>query len=196
MAAVPGVNSAYAEESPRLASREQVDGAPWSHDWRDVYAVASDEIWNHDQPAYLGAFDATESVNDWNPWEGSTGPHPHAYGMENGPGEPGVIRYGYAARGIQEHRQAAPLAIDSRDRHPDHAQQVLSGMSSIAALVPFLELPDAGIGTNDLGAQGIYPYHFDYGLQIDMGSAIGPRQIFREPPSYGDQSAAVYAAGI
>lgn len=186
MAAIPGVNSAFAEESPNLASREQVDGAPWSHDWRDLYPIASDEIRNHVTPTFLGVFDGTEAVTDWNPWEGVTGPHPAT-----------VIRAGYGTPGIQEYALDAPLAIDSRDRHPDHAQMVLSGQSSIAALVPFLELPDAGIGTNDLQRQGDqYSYHFDTGLQIDMGSAIGPRQIFREPPSYGDQSAAVYAAGF
>lgn len=174
------------EEQPELASREQVHGAPWQHDWRDIYPVASDEILNHTTPAYLGVFDGTECVTDWNPWEGVTGPHPRT-----------VIRYGYGTPGIQEFATDAPLAIDARDRHPDHAQAVLSGVSSIAAMVPFIELPDAGIGTNDLGpSSGVYPYHFDTGLQIDMGSAIGPRQIFREPPSFGDQSAAVYAAGF
>jgi hypothetical protein len=69
-------------------------------------------------------------------------------------------------------------------------------------MIPFLDLPDHGqhldpsalAGYGDLG--GILPYHYDYGLQIDQGSAIGPRQIFRSPPSVSDQTAAVYAAGF
>lgn len=185
MAAIPGVNTAYEWESPELASRDLVHGAPWSVDWRDIYPVSPDQIRNHEVPTFLGVFDGTEGVTDWNPWEGVTGPHPST-----------VIRRGYGTPGVQEFAQDAPLAIDQFDRHPDHAQIQLSGVSSIAALVPYLELPDAGIGTNDLGANGVYPYHFDYGLQIDTASAIGPRQVFREPPSYGDQSAAIYAAGL
>lgn len=185
MSALPGVNSAYTDESPNLASREQVQGAPWQSDWRDIYPIASDQIRNHCQPAFLGVLDATESVSDWNPYEGTTYPrHPLRFG------------YGDGAETLQVRRLPSPLAIDSFDRHTDHGQQVLSGISSIAALVPFLELPDAGIGTNDLGATGIYPYHFDTGGQLDMASAIGPRQIFREPASYGDQTAAIYAAGF
>jgi hypothetical protein len=183
---ISGVSQAYTDEAPSaIASREQVAGAHWALDWRDLYPVASDCIRNHAQPTFLGILDATGSVTDWNPWSGRTGPHPDT-----------VIRHGYGTPGIQEYAQAAPLAIDTFDRHPDHGQNVLSGVSSIAALVPFIELPDAGIGTNDLSAGHANPYHFDYGLQLDMSSAIGPRQIFREPPSYGDQSAAVYAAGL
>lgn len=185
MSDIPGVNGAFTWEDPELASREQVDGAPWAHDWRDIYPVAPDQIRNHTTPVYLGILDGTEGVTDWNPWEGVTGPHPST-----------VIRHGYGTPGIQEYALDAPLAMDSFDRHPDHAQVQLSGVSSIAALVPFLELPDAGIGTNDLGGLSAYSFHFDDGLQLDMASAIGPRQIFREPPSYGDQSAAVYAAGL
>jgi hypothetical protein len=181
---IPDVNQ-YQDEQPFLATREHIAGAYWSLDWRDIYPVASDRIRNHTTPAFLGVLDGTESVTDWNPWEGVTGPHPRT-----------VIRHGYGTPGIQEFPNDAPLAIDSFDRHPDHGQNVLSGVSSIAALVPFLELPDAGIGTNDLGNGYETPYHFDYGLQVDMASAISPRQVFREPPSYGDQSAAVYAAGL
>lgn len=186
MAAIPGINSAYADESPSLVSRAPISGSHWNIDWRGNYPVASDEIENHTTPTFLGVLDGTESVADWNPWEGQTAPRPGR-----------TIRYGYGTPGIQEYAQDAPIAIDSRDRHPDHAQVQLSGVSSIAALVPFIELPDAGIGTNDLSPQNYsYPYHFDSGLQLDMGSAIGPRQIFREPASYGDQTAAVYAAGF
>ena len=186
MAALPGVNQALDYERPHLASREQIAGSWWSLDWRDVYPVDADRIINHTTPTFLGVFDGTEGVTDWNPWEGVTGPHPNT-----------VIRYGYGAPGIQEFALDAPLAIDSSNRDPDHAQQVLSGVSSIAALVPFLELPDAGIGTNDIDPTGKgLPYHYDYGAQIDMGSAIGPRQVFRSPPSYSDQTSAFYAAGL
>lgn len=194
MSNIPGVADAYQYETPHLAATEAY-GSYWNMDWRDVYPVAPDEILNHDQPAYLGVYDATESVTDWNPWEGRTGPDANIYGG-NAPGYPGPIRYGYGTRGIQEHRQAAPLAIDVVDMQATTGQAILSGVSSLAALVPFLELPDAGIGTNDLGDGQSTPYHFDYGLQGWTASAIGPRQIFREPPSYGDQSAAVYAAGL
>lgn len=185
MARISGNDTVYLDEAPYLASREQVAGAPWSHDWRDLYPVASDQIANHTTPVFLGMLDGTEGVTDWNPWEGVTGPHPRT-----------VIRYGYGTPGIQEFAQDAPLSIDQFDRHPDHAQAQLSGVSSIAALVPFIELADAGIGTNDIGPTGNYPYHFDMGNQIDMGSAISPRHVMREPPSYGDQSAAIYAAGL
>lgn len=181
MAAIPGVNSAYADENPYMATREQVAGAPWSHDWRDLYPVASDQIHNHVTPCFLGVLDGTECVSDWNPWEGQTAPHPDT-----------VIRYGYAAPGIQEFALDAPLAIDAYDRHPDHAQQILSGVSSIAALVPFLTLPDAGNDPYD----DVLPYHFDYGASLDTGGTIGPRQVFRQPPSYSDQTAAIYAAGF
>jgi hypothetical protein len=186
VSAIPGVNSAYEEESPALQWNDAglVSGAPWVVDWRDNYPIASDEILNHTTPVYLGILDGTEGVTDWNPWEGVTGPHPST-----------VIRFGYGTPGIQEYANDAPLAIDQRDRHPDHGQAQLSGQSSIAALVPFLELPDAGIGTNDLGEYTL-PYHFDVGNQVDGSAGISPRQVFRQPPTYSDQTAGVVAAGF
>jgi hypothetical protein len=190
LAANPGVDF-YADESPFGATREQVVGAPWSHDWRDIYPIAPDSIHNHTKPAYLGVLDGTESVSDWNPWEGVTHPHPSS-----------VIRRGYGTPGIQEFAQAAPLAIDSFDRHPDHGQAQLSGISSIAALVPFIELQDYGqdIDPNSMAGLStgqVYPYHFDVGgSPINQGATIGPRQIFRSPPSFSDQTAAFYAAGF
>lgn len=192
MAAIPGQALAVeGYERPDLASREQVAGAPWSHDWRDIYPVAPDMVRNHDKPSFLGVYDGTEGVTDWNPWEGVTGPHPNS-----------VIRRGYGTPDVQEFPQAAPLAVDAFDRSPDHAQAMLSGVSSIAALVPFMELPDYGQGHDPSAIAGFgtgkTPYHFDMGLQIDdsgMG-AIGPRQVFRSPPTFSDQTAGYYAAGF
>jgi hypothetical protein len=188
---IPGVNTFWEKVKPDLYNGRDVAGAPWQLDWRDSYPVGPDEIHNHTTPTFLGILDGTESVTDWNPWEGVTGPHPNT-----------VIRYGYGPPGLQEFGNDAPLAIDSFDRHPDHGQATLSGVSSIAALVPFIELPDYGQSIDPSAISGLVrddaalPYHFDPGLQIDMGQAIGPRQIFRSPPSYSDQTAAFYAAGF
>ena len=172
MSAIPGLVHAAAE-LPHLATCDNTYGAPWNIDWRGVYLVAPDEVHNHDKPAALGVLDGEEIVTGWNPWQGRSGPTPWR-----------VIRHGYAAPGVQEFPQASPLAIDTFQREPTHAQQQLSGVSSIAALVPFMELPNGA------------PYHFDDGLQLDQGQAIGPRMIFREPPSFNDQTAALYAAGF
>jgi hypothetical protein len=173
VAAIPGIVRADTE-APRGATIERNRGAPWQVDWRDVFYLAPDEIRNHDKPVFLGVLDGTESVTDWNPWDGRTGPTPWR-----------AIRHGYASDGVQEYGQAAPLAIDNGiGNQPMHAQAQLSGVSSIAALVPFMDLPNG------------LPYHYDEGLQLDSGGAIGPRMIFRGPPSFNDQSAAIYAAGF
>lgn len=189
MSAIPGVNRAYSQESPRLAHRNEIYGANWQPDFRGIFPIDSDQIHNHTTPVFLGVLDGTEGVTDWNPWEGVTGPHPNT-----------VIRYGYGTPGIQEFALDAPLAIDAFDRNPDHGQARPSGVSSIAALVPFMELPDYGQGHDPSSVSGfgtgVTPYHFDYGMQIDTGQAIGPRQVFRSPPSYSDQTAGVYAAGF
>lgn len=190
MSLLPGVNIAYDYERPVVGNMgDDVAGHPWQFFPRDNYPVAPDMIHNHDAPAFLGVLDGTESVADWNPWEGTTFPR-H------------TIRYGYGPYGLQEFAQAAPLAIDAYDRAPDHGQHRLSGVSSIAAIVPFLELPDYGQGLDPSSIAGFapddaaQPYHFDPGLQLDSAQAIGPRQVFRQPPSYGDQTAAYYAAGF
>jgi len=190
---LPGVNEFWDIASPRLfTGLRDTAGAGWQIDWRDVYpGPGSDYIRNHDQAAFLGVLDGTESVSDWNPWEGQTAPR---IGR--------AIRHGYGPNGLQEFSQADPQAIDCLSHDPDHCQVQLSGVGSVAGMIPFLDLPDHGqhldpsalAGYGDLG--GILPYHYDYGLQIDQGSAIGPRQVFRSPPSVSDQTAAVYAAGF
>src|SRR6516165_544238 len=153
MASIPGIVRAD-EEAPRGGAIERNRGSQWQIDWRDVYYVAPDEIRNATKPSFLGVLDGSESVNDWNPYEGRTGPTPWR-----------VIRHGYGAPGVQEFPQAAPeaVAIGGLDNQPMHAQAQLSGVSSIAALVPFMDLPHG------------LPYHYDMGLQLDQGQAIGPR---------------------
>lgn len=191
MSHLPGVNTFYEKARPVEYTGRDVSGAPWQPDWRDTYIVGPDEIHNHTTPVFLGILDGTEAVTDWNPWERVTGPHPAT-----------VIRYGYGSPGLQEFGQDAPLAIDAYDRNPDHGQARLSGVGSIAGLVPFLELPDYGQGVDPSSIAGFapddaaLPFHFDPGLQLDSGQAIGPRQVFRSPPSYSDQTAAYYAAGF
>ena len=194
MSHIPSVNVALDYELPHEAHDQEVYGAYWQPDWRGIFPVAPDAIHNYDKPVYLGVLDGTEAVTDWNPWEGVTGPHVNS-----------VIRFGHAreAAGVQEFAQAAPLAIDAFDRNPDHGQARPSGVMSIAALVPFLELPDYGQGvdpssTAGLSDGGYLPYHYDLGWQVDMSGlgAIGPRQVFRSPPSVSDQTAGVYAAGF
>ena len=195
MSLLPGVNIAYEYEEPHIddlagkAPLADPIGAPWQYWPRDNYPVAPDMIRNHTTPIFLGVLDGTESVADWNPWEGTTFPvH--------------TIRYGYGPYGLQEFAQDAPLAIDAFDRAPDHAQARLSGVGSIAGLVPFLELPDYGQGLDPSSISGFapddaaMPYHFDPGLQIDQAQAIGPRQVFRAPPTISDQTSAYYAAGF
>lgn len=174
MAAIPGIVRADTE-APAGGTIERNRGSRWQVDWRDVYYVAPTETRNHDKPVFLGVLDGSESTADWNPWEGTTGPTPWR-----------VIRHGYGgASSVQEYPQAAPEQIGNMlGNQPMHAQQQLSGVSAIAALVPFMDLPHG------------LPYHYDVGLQIDQGQAIGPRMIFRGPPSYNDQTAAIYAAGF
>lgn len=174
MSAYPAVNSALADERPGFPPTP-IAGAPWSVDWRDRYLVASDEIRNHDEPSFLGVFDGTEAVADWNPWEGVTAPDPDK-----------VLRYGYGgpAASLQVYAQAAPLAIDCWERSPDHGQVLACGTPSVEGMVPLIFPPQS------------LPYHFDWGDQIDTGQAIGPRQVFRSPPSISDQTAAMYAAGF
>jgi hypothetical protein len=172
VSAIPGISRAGIQQ-PLLGRPKRVRGSGWQPDWRDVCYVAPTETRNHDKPVFLGVLDGTECVSDWNPYEGQTHPLPGR-----------VVRPGYGSPGVQEFPQAAPLQIDAFDRHPDHGQAQLSGASSIAALVPFMDLPHS------------LPYHYDVGLQIDQGQAIGPRMVFRGPPSYSDQTAAIYAAGF
>lgn len=173
MAAIPGLVRADTE-SPSGGTIERNRGSLWQVDWRDVYYVAPTETRNHDKPVFLGVLDGTESVADWNPWEGTQGVKPDR-----------AIRKGYGTPGIQEFPQAAPEQINSMlGSQPMHAQVQLSGVMANAALVPFMDLPHS------------LPYHYDVGLQIDQGQAIGPRMVFRGPPSINDQTAALYAAGF
>jgi hypothetical protein len=102
---------------------------------------------------------------------------------------------------MQIMRIPAPEAIDCFEMQATSGQAVISGVESIAAMVPFVELPDYGQGQDPysmagFGGRGGLPYHFDYGEQNTTDSAIGPRQVFRSPPSVSDQTAAVYAAGF
>lgn len=185
MAALPAINRAYEEEYPQLGPTPAPAGAFWQPDFRDRFPIASDEIHNHDETAFLGVLDGTEGVTDWNPWEGRTGPEPGK-----------VIRPGYGdafapgdnmAGTLQMFRNSSPLAIDAFDRSPDHAQLLASGADPtawVAGAIPATYLPNS------------LPYHYDLGDQIDTGQAIGPRQVFRQPPSISDQTAAVYAAGF
>ena len=174
MSALPAVNQALGEELPAFEPTP-IAGSYWNLDWRDRYLVASDEIRNHMGTAFLGVLDGTEGVTDWNPWEGVTGPHPDT-----------VLRFGYGAPALQVYPNPAPLAIDAWNLQNTNGQVQLTAIEGewAAGMVPPFEPP-----------QGL-PYHYDVGDQIDMGQAIGPRQVFRQPPSISDQTAAVYAAGF
>lgn len=196
MSALPGVNQALDQESPREAfDSSPVAGAYWQPDWRDAYLISSDTIHNHNRPAAIGLFDGADNASEWNQYQGAIQSDPISVGTQNEIELLGSPAY------MQVMRIPAPEAIDTFDMQATNGQAQLSGVESIAAMVPYLELPDYGqeIDPNSLagfGGRGGLPFHFDYGRQNDQSSAIGPRQVFRSPPSYGDQTAAFYAAGF
>ena len=195
MSALPGVNQALDIEQPREADvTPHPWGMWWQPDWRGTYPVDSDYIHNHQAPANI-PWDGADNSSEWNQYQGNISSNPISAGTQ----------YEIALLGapafMQIMRIPAPEAIDQFDRHPDHGQVQLTGVDSIAGMVPYLELPDYGQGQDisslsGLGGRGGLPYHFDVGRQIDTASAIGPRQIFRSPPAYSDQTAAIYAAGF
>lgn len=196
MSALPGVNRALGQEFPREADDVPATaGAYWQPDWRDVYLIDSDSIHNHYRPARFDDWDGADNATEFNQYQGNISSDPISYGTKLNIGQIGAAAY------LNIMRIPQPDAIDQFDRHPDHGQAQLTGIDSIAALVPFLNLPDHGqdqdpSAISGMGGKGGLPFHYDYGMQIDQGSAIGPRQIFRSPPSYSDQTAAVYAAGF
>jgi hypothetical protein len=196
MSALPGVNQALDREQPREAfDSSPVYGAYWQPDWRDAYLIDSDYIRNHEKPANV-AWDGADNASEWNQYQGNISSDPVSAGTQLNIQQLGSVAY------MNVMRIPQPDAIDQFDRHPDHGQAQLSGIDSIAAMVPFMELPDYGQGQDPssmagFGGRGGLPFHFDYGKSnADMGGAIGPRQIFRSPPAYSDQTAAIYAAGL
>jgi hypothetical protein len=196
MSDLPGVNRALEQEQPREAfDSTPTHGAYWQPDWRDTYLLDSDAIHNHTIPARLDYYDGADNATEFNQYQGVVASDPISYGTKLNIQQLGAPAY------MNVMRIPAPEAIDQFDRHPDHGQMQLTGVDSIAAMVPYLELPDYGQGMDPdsmagFGGRGGLPYHFDYGKQIDQGQAIGPRQIFRSPPTYGDQTAGMYAAGF
>ena len=196
MSALPGVNQALDKEQPRQAfDVSPVYGAFWQPDWRDTYLIDSDSIRNHNIPARMDYYDGADNATEFNQYQGVISSDPISFGTKVEIALLGDPAY------MQVMRIPQPDAIDQFDRHPDHGQAQLSGVDSIAAMVPYLELPDYGqeYDTSSMagfGGKGGLPFHFDYGKQIDQSSAIGPRQIFRSPPSFSDQTAGVYAAGF
>jgi hypothetical protein len=196
MSALPGVNQALESEQPVEAfDSSHVNGAPWQPDWRDAYLISPDSIQNHNIPAALGIFDGADNASEWNQYQGNIQSDPIPMGTQE------EIRLLGAPAYMQVMRIPQPDAIDQFDRHPDHGQMQITGVDSIAAMVPYLELPDYGQGQDPnsmagFGGRGGLPFHFDYGQQYTQGSAIGPRQIFRSPPAYSDQTAGIVAAGF
>ena len=196
MSALPGVNQALEKEQPRETfDASPVHGAYWQPDWRDAYLIDSDAIHNHDRPARMDYFDGADNATEFNQYQGVISSDPISYGTKVAIANLGSAEY------LQVMRNPQPDAIDQFDRHPDHGQAQLTGVDSIAAMVPFLELPDYGqeYDTSSMagfGGRGGLPYHYDFGKQIDQSSAIGPRQVFRSPPTFSDQTAGVYAAGF
>jgi hypothetical protein len=194
MSDLPGVNRVYTEEAPYLALPNHINGAPWNEDFRDNYPIAFDDIANHTTPANV-SWDGPDNASEWNQYQGNISSDPMSAGTQYEIAMLGAPAY------MQTMRIPAPLAIDQVDRQNTNGQMQLSGVESIAAMVPYLELPDYGQGQDPnsmagFGGRGGLPYHFDYGQQYTQGSAIGPRQIFRSPPAYSDQTAAMYAAGF
>lgn len=195
MSDLPGVNRAYTDELPVEAYPNHINGSYWNEDWRDNYPIASDSIRNHDRPACLGVFDGAENASEWNQYQGTIQSDPISMGTQYALGILGEVEY------MQIMRIPAPEAIDQADRQNTNGQMQLSGVESIAAMIPFLELPDYGQGNDPssmagFGGRGGMPFHFDVGKQNTTDSAIGPRQVFRSPPSVSDQTAAFYAAGF
>lgn len=194
MSDLPGVNQAYVQEYPVEAYPNHINGAPWNEDFRDNYPIASDDIANHDRPGNI-PYDGPDNACEWNQYQGNIQSDPISAGTQ----------YEIALLGspafMQVMRIPAPEAIDQRDRQNTNGQVQLTGVDSIAAMVPYLELPDYGQGQDPssmagFGGRGGLPFHFDYGQQYTQGSSIGPRQIFRSPPPYSDQTAGVIAAGF
>jgi len=196
MSDLPGVNRALDQEQPREAfDSSPVHGAYWQPDWRDTYLISSDEVRNHNVPAAIGVFDGADNASEWNQYQGAIQSDPISIGTQHAIALLGDAEY------MQVMRIPAPEAIDQEDRQNTNGQVQLSGIDSIAAMVPYLELPDYGQAYDPssmagFGGKGGLPYHFDYGRQTDTSSAIGPRQVFRSPPTYGDQTAGMYAAGF
>lgn len=195
MSDLPGVNRAYTDESPYEAYPNHIHGAPWNEDFRDNFPIAYDEIHNHERPSALGVFDGADNASEWNQYQGAIQSDPISIGTQHAIMELGSVEY------MQVMRIPAPEAIDQMDRQNTNGQMQLSGVDSIAAMIPFLELPDYGYGQDPsslagFGGRGGLPYHFDVGKQNTQDSAIGPRQVFRSPPSVSDQTAAMYAAGF
>lgn len=195
MSDLPGVNQAYYAEVPVEAYPNHIHGAPWNEDFRDNYPISSDEIRNHSNPASLLVYDGADNATEWNQYQGLIQSDPISVGTQKEIALLGSPAY------MQLMRIPAPEAIDQQNRQNTNGQIQLSGVESIAAMVPFLELPDYGQGQDPnsmagFGGRGGLPYHFDVGQQYTTGSAIGPRQVFRSPPAYSDQTAAIYAAGF
>lgn len=195
MSALPGVNQALIKEQPKEAyDVASVQGAYWQVDWRDAYLVSSDEIKNHDRPANI-PYDGPDNSSEWNQYQGNISSDPISAGTQYE-----VMMLGAPAY-MQIMRIPQPDAIDAQNMHNTSGQTDLTGVDSISALVPYLELPDYGQGQDPtsmagFGGRGGLPYHFDYGQQNTQDSAIGPRQVFRSPPAVSDQTAAIYAAGF
>lgn len=194
MSDIPGVNRAYMDEAPAEAFSNHINGSYWNEDFRGVYPISSDEIRNHDRPANM-PFDGSDNASEWNQYQGTISSDPISMGTQEEIRQLGSVAY------MQVMRIPQPDAIAQRDEQNTNGQMQLSGVDSIAAMVPFLDLPDYGQGQDPnsmagFGGRGGLPYHFDYGQQYTQGSAIGPRQVFRSPPSVSDQTAAMYAAGF
>lgn len=196
MSALPGVNQALDYESPHEAYTTHVNGAYWQPDWRGTYLVSDDEIHNHNVPEALGVIDGADNASEWNQYQGAIQSDPISIGTQREIALLGAPAY------MQIMRIPQPDAIDQRNRQNTNGQVQLTGVDSIAAMVPYLELPDYGqeLDPSSLagfGGRGGLPFHFDVGFnQNPMSSTIGPRQIFRSPPAYSDQTAAVVAAGL
>ena len=195
MSDLPAVNQAYEIERPVEAfDSTPVHGSPWVVDWRDAYPIASDDITNHDRPANIPN-DGPDNASEWNQYQGNISSDPISMGTQYE-----IMLLGSPAY-MQVMRIPAPEAIDQRDRQNTNGQVQLTGVDSISAMVPYLELPDYGQGQDPssmagFGGRGGLPYHFDYGQQYTQGSAIGPRQIFRSPTTVSDQTAGMIAAGF
>lgn len=196
MSALPSVNESLEVESPREAfDSSPVHGAYWQPDWRDTYLIAPDEILNHRILTSFGTFDGPDNAAEFNQFQGEVVSDPITFGTRLNIGQLGHPAY------LNIMRLPGTDAIDQTDRQNTNGQAQLSGVESIAAMVPYLELPDYGQSYDPsalagFGGRGGLPFHFDVGKQIDQSSAIGPRQVFRAPPTYGDQTAGVYAAGF
>lgn len=196
MSSLPGVNEAYSYEQPREAfDSPATHGAYWQPDFRDAFPVAPDEIRNHYTPAAIGVFDGADNASEWNQYQGAIQSDPISLGTQHEIACLGDPAY------LQVMRIPQPDAVDVMRMDNTNCQVQLTGVDSISAMVPYLELPDYGQGQDPssmagYGGRGGLPYHFDLGNQNTQDSAIGPRQVFRSPPAFSDQTAAIYAAGF